>query len=596
MHMDHETRMKDYGVPVVRLVAMLLRGGTLLTYHLPKKAIHRLALLKEYLDQKKPASEVAFKVLYFLGELWTNTWVPTGASPFPDPTINMLALSMLNEDGSFKHPTDTTGPIAKLQYCMRTVFMCNIWRKGCSHMPNGYMAETDRLAPWYTEKFDSTFNSLRSLQHRASAIALATTAMPNIWWLDRKRFQTMLYRGHEIEFGDVRKMFVEMERVLVEKWEKDVLCGLELRIEHDTPLKDDLGDTTVGYSFVSDSRNPFCEDRELLMRSILDDPQLRERFVGGTDEDGGPIWNHVALKLWLYQYGQFEGYLLVRCETLGGAPGRMTELTAMTFGNVPSTTHRNLFALGPYLAMLVMYHKGTAMTGEEKLIPHAFDGVSTDLMVQNLAIARPFAELVVSICYPENARAHQLYADNLFVNNGDLFTTPEVSAILKDVSRPIIGMEIGVRSWRHICLAFKRKLCSGLEDLIEIDGEDTAEAQQATHSRKTENRLYGLSADSLSGVAEDVLPLYLDASTDWQIECKAVPGGLGLDYHQARAIRFDELVQVGAIQRANKTAGVDLEGLAAKLAPMLSDQLTQAVVAALGPAIQQLVEASLGES
>ena len=45
----------------------------------------------------------------------------------------------------------------------------------------------------------------------------------------------------------------------------------------------------------------------------------------------------------------------------------------------------------------------------------------------------------------------------------------------------------------------------------------------------------------MAGAAEDVLPLFLDASTDWQVACKVVPGGHLLPYYEATASRFTPL-------------------------------------------------------
>lgn len=126
-----------------------------------------------------------------------------------------------------------------------------------------------------------------------------------------------------------------------------------------------------------------------------------------------------------------------------------------------------------------------------------------------------------------------------------------------------------------------------------MEEHDTVEARQATHSRKTEVRLYGLSADALSGVAEDVLPLYLDASTDWQIEAKAVPGGLGLSYQGARARSFDDLVKLGAISRASiqaETSTINEDKLVAALLPVLKDQIMSQVSTTLSTIIEESVQ------
>ncbi|KAF8062577.1 hypothetical protein FPV67DRAFT_1421983, partial [Lyophyllum atratum] len=599
-HQDHKERMKQYVLPVIKLVAMLLRSSNLISYDLPPSLCANLDDLRETLVTSSP-EDSSVKIHCILITLWTTTWVKTNDRLFPDPTINMLALSMLQQDGSFKHPKHTTGPIAKLEYCMRMDFMVEISQKSSTLGSLGHAHEAQSLEPWYTEKYDSTFNALRSLQHRATTITQTTMGLPRVWWRDRKTYQSMLYEGHHIDFADIQKLFVALECATVQTWEHDILCGLDISVSY-KELLDDLTNTTVGYSFISDTRNPFCQDRNLLFTAILKDATLRQRFIAEVDEHGKPIWNQMALKAWLFNYSKFEGLLLVRGEMLGGAPGRMTELTAMTYRNIPTSTHRNFVGFALYLAMLVMYHKGTSMTQSEKLVPHAFDAVTADLIIQDLAIARPFAELAAVICYPASPSVHQVYRDHLFVNNGRLFTTTEISSIMQSYSVPIVKFPIGVHSWRHICLAFKRKLAPALEQLVEEQDFDTVEARQATHSRRTENRIYALSADALAGVAEDVLPLYLDASTDWQIVARVVPGGLGLSYRNALMKHFDNLVSSGIITCSHlgppsnpPTAQAYTNDLA-QIIPDLTKSLSESVVASLGPTIHDIVQNAVREA
>ncbi|KAG2028843.1 hypothetical protein BDR03DRAFT_1019277 [Suillus americanus] len=196
--------------------------------------------------------------------------------------------------------------------------------------------------------------------------------------------------------------------------------------------------------------------------------------------------------------------------------------------------------------MLRIYHKGTALSGTDKLIPHSIDGVTADIMIQDLALTRPFAEVAVHICYPDKPSIKDLYQTQIFMNNDKLFTTDHLSAAMARESVEKIGFRLGVNSWRHISTAFKRKLGRFAEELLDQDDEDTIEALQAGHSRATENRVYGLSPDTLASGAEDMLPLFLRASTNWQLLMHAVPGGLQLAYANARAHHFKQLAQSGS--------------------------------------------------
>ena len=66
-------------------------------------------------------------------------------------------------------------------------------------------------------------------------------------------------------------------------------------------------------------------------------------------------------------------------------------------------------------------------------------------------------------------------------------------------------------------------------------------------------------------MAEDVLPLFLDSSTDRQKLLKVVPGGLGLAYQDAKGEHFAGLMKSGVITlMANPQS--DMEDLAEKIA------------------------------
>ncbi|KIL54145.1 hypothetical protein M378DRAFT_19168 [Amanita muscaria Koide BX008] len=47
---------------------------------------------------------------------------------------------------------------------------------------------------------------------------------------------------------------------------------------------------------------------------------------------------------------------------------------------------------------------------------------------------------------------------------------------------------------------------------------------------------------------EAFLGVFLDASIEWQVVNKVVPGGLGLSYTESRMNKFDDLVMSGVIK------------------------------------------------
>ncbi|KAG1855255.1 hypothetical protein F4604DRAFT_1590815, partial [Suillus subluteus] len=512
--------------------------------------------LEDALTEKTGVEE---KIHAVLTKVWMVKWTKHEGNPIPCPTERFMALSTLEADGGHKQPVYVTNPLARLEYCIRLVCLKELKILSASFYGGDDEAACDAIQTWFTEKTNSPFSRIRSLQHRASAIAYRTMSPSCVWWLDREAWHELLYGGNKIHIDCLRQMFAGTEEQMVELWEKKVLVGLSTRVAYED-IADDNTNHDVGYSFLSDRRNACFADRDRFLKALTGEKELFSRFA--VIREGQLIWNMGALMGWLRDYAEFQKLVLIRCEMLSGAPGRGTELTAMIYRNTKACTgtrsQRNLVMLGRNLTMLRTYHKSGALSGMDKLIPHSIDGVTADLIIQDLALTRPFAEVVAHVCFPDRPAIKEMYQTNLFVNNHKLFNTDQLTATMARVSIPFLGFGLGVNSWRHISTAFKRKLGRFAEDLLEDDEQDTVEALQAGHNRSTENRIYGLSPDALAGAPEDLLPLFLQASTNWQLVMHTVPGGLQLPYTLARSHKFKQLAESGRFgpefQRTNPPA------------------------------------------
>jgi hypothetical protein len=164
--------------------------------------------------------------------------------------------------------------------------------------------------------------------------------------------------------------------------------------------------------------------------------------------------------------------------------------------------------------------------------------------------------------FPARPEAIADYAEMLFMGFGKEFTSDNLTNLMALWSAPILGWGMKISPWRQISVAWRRKLCtgSGSMDAIEDDLESHVNAWQAGHSKKSENRGYGLSPDSCLGVPEDVLYLYLIASIEWQKATGVVPGGLGLPYREAVRAKFEELVACGIIKLKQSALPAATEG------------------------------------
>ncbi|KAI5989839.1 hypothetical protein EDC04DRAFT_2912119 [Pisolithus marmoratus] len=457
---QHDGTLKKYMHLVICFITMLLQD----LWMIPNANMVILKLDDMLQELAPEQSHILAQLHAMLLKVWTTPWSKSKYHIIPNPMESCLALLTLNQDGSFKSTKEVTTLIAKFEYCMCLTFLREI--RACASAGNVKVDEEaacDALQPWFTEKNYSTFARLRSLQHRASAISFSTMALPSIWWMDTEAWLTLSFKGNHVTFTDVCKIFKDMEEALVAMWENKVLKGLELRADYERVV-DDPSNKDMGYSFLFNPRNSCFQDRACLREDKL-------------------VWNRAALHGWLQDYAELQKLLLMHAEML-------TQDT------------QNLMVFGKHVTLLGQYSKMSALTCQDKLIPHALDALTSDILIQNLALACPFAEITARICFADE-EVSQLYHDHLFVNFDRLFTSNDLSTVMAKYSLPRVKFAMMINPWQHIQTAWKRA---------------------------TENRVYGLSTHSLAGAAEDILPLFLQASTGWQEQCQVMPSGSGLPY------------------------------------------------------------------
>jgi len=192
-----------------------------------------------------------------------------------------------------------------------------------------------------------------------------------------------------------------------------------------------------------------------------------------------------------------------------------------------------------------------------------------------------------------------------------LFSTDDLSNVMARSSLLHTNVKLTVNPWCHISIAFKCKLAHYDEDLFDLDEHDTIDALQAGHSRATKNQIYGLSPDALAGAAEDVLPLFLEVNTKWQVSMHTVPGGLGLPYGSAKSAAFHDLLKSGRLVPNKPTNLMDQptanlmtaseeriveqvsKRLEEKLFNNLEDCLVAKLVSTIGPMIQSAIKTSM---
>ncbi|KAF9020845.1 hypothetical protein BDZ89DRAFT_261214 [Hymenopellis radicata] len=463
--------------------------------------------------------------------------------------MRALAYSKTFPDGSFATAKQTTGDLAKDTYLMRLLFLFAMHQDVKETAGLTLEDACSGLEPYFVEKNSSTFNSIRSLQHVATTISKGTGEIPIITYPNPNTYELLSFKGDLIEFRHVISMIRQLEDDLIVAFEK-VNLGCPMPLDREAWIKDDLSNSHVGYSFVTEPRNGYQAHTSVLSKHIVSTFDLQTHFVNALEERS-IVWNRHSLRAYLLDVVQFIRLVLIRCEMVAGAPIRGTELTAMTFQNT-ETRRRNLFVLNNHLCLLGQYSKTTAITKQDRVVVHALDAVTTDVLTRYLVYIHPFVQFAATQIFctqsKEHLKALNQYRSHLFISFDRLFTTDDLSSLIREYTTRFLGVGLTVQSWRHVSIAFQQHLC---RDLLRQQGEldyiDISSAAQAGHSHAIESRLYAQSSDGVHGANAHDLQVFCDISVQYQIVAKVVPSGVRLAYEDARHGVFESLLKSGKI-------------------------------------------------
>jgi len=157
-------------------------------------------------------------------------------------------------------------------------------------------------------------------------------------------------------------------------------------------LRDNMGETKVGWSFLDDSRNPFSVDGPWwLFKRVLDEPRLKRRFVQSVD----PIqWRRGATEQFVEHLVKFQELLLFACHFSGGPPPRAPEILSIRHRNTFNGGLRNIGVDDGLLYYAPRTSKGFMKTGKEKIVHHYLPREVGELLMYYLWLVLPFWENV----------------------------------------------------------------------------------------------------------------------------------------------------------------------------------------------------------
>ncbi|KAF5318208.1 hypothetical protein D9611_015078 [Ephemerocybe angulata] len=531
--------VKQYCVPVVHLVAGLLRKSCAgFKFASTTKLDKALKSLKATKDIK--TLHAMFKTL------WLCTWDSRASTSFPNPTLSFLGLFTLKAGGDFALPKNVTGTITKLTRAIQLVALTEF--HNCLATPNVIEDTLIRELGVFTKLHESTtFSDLGSLQKYASFLSYKTVSLPKIVFPNRGEddYSLMLFEGKKITLDNVGTVFGNLDAQMLRIFKEEILFGLDLHVDY-TILADNMSSPTPGYCFLDDPGNPFKDRMYDLGNKVFTTPALFARFMTEASPGYWVVNVHEARK-WLQSLSTLEVLMCISANMRGGSSARGAEMCSMLIRN-RNTRMRNLIAVGKYVSFIGQYSKNTHNQESDRMIPHALCGFDQDLTIQVHTFARPFAVFLAKSVWPEEPEIPLLYHEMLFMDLGKELDSDKASKAMGAAFSVVIAWVLMIAAWRHISTGWRTRLCKGaIDSLMEEETMSSLHALQSGHSVRTESRIYGIDHDSLGGVSQDVIQLFMEASVAYQKMFKIPPGGLGLRYDECTMDVYDSL---GLVPRA----------------------------------------------
>ena len=512
-------------------------------------------------DTKQKKKEETYKqdmlngVQAVFWELWAKEY---GASvvgnPYEDPTEAFIMATMVDQSGSFIHPKAITSDIAKLTFISRLAFAFEYrhhHQRPIEEQIPGYdqMSNLERVkcfTPYVTVGQPYPFHNIRSRQALLSSAALEAQKSPEMVWVDDDLFESFHWKGELVHINQMRSV--------VHKMQADMLDQLRINLlwitDYHDQIKDDLTSTTPGYSIFDEESNHMFKDKSILISAILRTPYLVEIFFPVDPITSKRRVSRGALRNWLNEHEELMVLMLAYAELNIGGNARCTELLYLTFRATLGRPVKGMSFVSHGVALIRAYTKTGRWTGSDKWIPSAPDACFSDILIQSVAVLRPFAEWAVSILHSSDPHLTVLYRDALFPAYGGYFNTTQVSKVLEKYSTQAHLPQAGVRTWRQWIVGMQRMHCPTYTDAanVIVTPGDAMIAASTGHSVSTSFANYGVGLAGHFAAPDHLLRQLIHHSKECHIVNRTVPPGPGLSMFNARAENFSELVANGRIR------------------------------------------------
>ncbi|KAH9477263.1 ATP-dependent DNA helicase tlh1 [Psilocybe cubensis] len=500
-HIQPETQQR-YGNIIVRLIFNVLRTmDSAWTSPVRYPALDEsqkviLLELRAKLDggDKKLIDEAYQKACYSLFAHERRQYpISSKLRKFFSPVILFVVFYSLRANGSFRLASEITGICAAVEYCIRATMLFEIER--ISEESNVSSFDALKKVERYISTGQETPMAFIYNVHRVLASVRSDEVTASQFRFTDKNGREVSCNGHLISLSMIKKMHdeehVRYENMVQDRlfFGEDIPSDLfpELDLES---IVDSANNTSAGYCFLDDPRNNFSAYRDSYGRWLLSDPVRAQRFV--YMHEGELVWKPSAALDLLRRMERVREVLApgVSYSTLLQVRG--SEFARALLRNTPAAL-RNLRFEMHLLAHVALQDKTSHLHLKDRHIPHVITREWAESLIRNLAVFRPFEEVLVAKFL--NPEALHRYRVQLWPGIKSTMTSEAFSAQCGDMTMRYLLQPFKPLRWRSLITAFARFLPDSRS--YESQKEffvDTA----MMHSSAMSNNRYGRHSDQAS--------------------------------------------------------------------------------------------------
>ncbi|KAG2136422.1 hypothetical protein DEU56DRAFT_756330 [Suillus clintonianus] len=414
--------------------------------------------------------------------------------------IRYLIVSHLLLDGTFELPSNIVPNLSCIQFCMRAVGVQEAYNHAldADEAAEGLLSYYQtNLKEVLTEGHRYPFTTLREEMHLLSAMAHSETRLPSLLW--NEDHTVLQVDGSPFIVASLRDM-IRAQLARANELLESLCEGLDMK-DYDACLKkhldpknathwprDPLRKQTDGYSFLSDTDNPFRAFQSDLMKQIVETPDIFEKY------------HQASIARWFAQLAELHDLTFCLVHITSGGPARGTELETYRLINTRESP-RTLYFVSGHLAFITGYNKSRQLSN----FPERFVARPVYPPIQRLImyLAGPLHHIADIWISTLNNSTHSL-GPEVFAHFGKPLRSEDFSRILHTQTAQHLLVPMGLRVWRQMIKALMRHVVNvDIDD--DGDQEEDALDESFGHTTGTGRSRYGLTWNDLPHLHEDML-------------------------------------------------------------------------------------------